>query len=152
MDWDYSELANSYHARPAYADDAIEAIVSRAAAGKVCDIGAGTGHLTVALLDRGLTVDAVEPNPQMRQIGIERTEDRGVTWRAATAESTGLAGGAYSLVTFGSSFNVVDRQAALAEAARLLNPDGVFACLWNCLLYTSPSPRDRTRSRMPSSA
>ena len=23
---------------------------------------------------------------------------------------------------------------------------------WNCLLYTSPSPRDRTRSRMPSSA
>ena len=24
--------------------------------------------------------------------------------------------------------------------------------LWFCLLYTSPSPRDRTRSRMPSSA
>ena len=24
--------------------------------------------------------------------------------------------------------------------------------MWNCLLYTSPSPRDRTRSRMPSSA
>ena len=23
---------------------------------------------------------------------------------------------------------------------------------WDCLLYTSPSPRDRTRSRMPSSA
>ena len=31
--------------------------------------------------------------------------------------------------------------------------DGVFG-IWygNCLLYTSPSPRDRTRSRMPSSA
>ena len=27
-----------------------------------------------------------------------------------------------------------------------------FAPLWGCLLYTSPSPRDRTRSRMPSSA
>ena len=26
------------------------------------------------------------------------------------------------------------------------------ACVWACLLYTSPSPRDRTRSRMPSSA
>ena len=26
------------------------------------------------------------------------------------------------------------------------------ADLWFCLLYTSPSPRDRTRSRMPSSA
>ena len=33
--------------------------------------------------------------------------------------------------------------------------DGIFLGdnhLKNCLLYTSPSPRDRTRSRMPSSA
>ena len=29
---------------------------------------------------------------------------------------------------------------------------GFRARFWNCLLYTSPSPRDRTRSRMPSSA
>ena len=28
----------------------------------------------------------------------------------------------------------------------------VHAVYSNCLLYTSPSPRDRTRSRMPSSA
>ena len=27
-----------------------------------------------------------------------------------------------------------------------------FGLLFVCLLYTSPSPRDRTRSRMPSSA
>ena len=26
------------------------------------------------------------------------------------------------------------------------------ACHWNCLLYTSPSPRDGLLSRMPSSA
>ena len=32
--------------------------------------------------------------------------------------------------------------------------DGEIVVLnsWGCLLYTSPSPRDRTRSRMPSSA
>ena len=30
--------------------------------------------------------------------------------------------------------------------------DGQLADLQPCLLYTSPSPRDRTRSRMPSSA
>ena len=29
---------------------------------------------------------------------------------------------------------------------------GIDICVNNCLLYTSPSPRDRTRSRMPSSA
>ena len=27
-----------------------------------------------------------------------------------------------------------------------------FMHLWDCLLYTSPSPRDRQKSRMPSSA
>ena len=30
--------------------------------------------------------------------------------------------------------------------------NGLANKLYNCLLYTSPSPRDRTRSRMPSSA
>ena len=30
--------------------------------------------------------------------------------------------------------------------------DGYARSSGNCLLYTSPSPRDRTRSRMPSSA
>ena len=36
-----------------------------------------------------------------------------------------------------------------SDAHRALQADGE---LWVCLLYTSPSPRDRTRSRMPSSA
>ena len=35
-------------------------------------------------------------------------------------------------------------EAALAQATKKLYK--------GCLLYTSPSPRDRTRSRMPSSA
>ena len=49
--------------------------------------------------------------------------------------------------------------AALASSYRLyLGGGGAFAGfvgVWlaaSCLLYTSPSPRDRTRSRMPSSA
>ena len=40
---------------------------------------------------------------------------------------------------------------AWAIAHRLRVPE-VAALLGPCLLYTSPSPRDRTRSRMPSSA
>ena len=39
------------------------------------------------------------------------------------------------------------------QNVRLLRDvDAVMAKLETCLLYTSPSPRDRTRSRMPSSA
>ena len=33
-----------------------------------------------------------------------------------------------------------------------LYPDSKLNKIYACLLYTSPSPRDRTRSRMPSSA
>ena len=38
------------------------------------------------------------------------------------------------------------------KAGEVFNADFSIADLESCLLYTSPSPRDRTRSRMPSSA
>ena len=41
------------------------------------------------------------------------------------------------------NFAAFDQDGRIAAAVRLVGP---------CLLYTSPSPRDRTRSRMPSSA
>ena len=37
-------------------------------------------------------------------------------------------------------------------SAEVLKDDTCFRRYNPCLLYTSPSPRDRTRSRMPSSA
>ena len=43
----------------------------------------------------------------------------------------------------------------LGESCKNFSPKAFlspFAQPYNCLLYTSPSPRDRTRSRMPSSA
>ena len=57
--------------------------------------------------------------------------------------------------------NVSPAQMALAEALllstgevlRVANEEAIdFVTAVSCLLYTSPSPRDRTRSRMPSSA
>src|SRR5665811_157591 len=44
------------------------------------------------------------------------------------------------------------RFASAPVAGRLVNRLGERVVLASCLLYTSPSPRDRTRSRMPSSA
>ena len=43
-------------------------------------------------------------------------------------------------------FNIVGKIEDLPDKTR----DWVLSTI--CLLYTSPSPRDRTRSRMPSSA
>ena len=33
-----------------------------------------------------------------------------------------------------------------------VDPKAKVLTIWNCLLYTSPSPRDKRQSRMPSSA
>jgi len=38
------------------------------------------------------------------------------------------------------------------EMETRIDLDPILNAYWACLLYTSPSPRDRTRSRMPSSA
>lgn len=134
-EWDYTMLAGAYLKRPDYADSAIDAMLSIAGTkkgDKFCDVGAGVAHLTLMLAARGLDVVAVEPNDAMRANGIKRTERFGnVLWHEGTGESTGQATQAFDMVTFGSSFNVCDRQHALKETARILKPRGWFACMWN---------------------
>ena len=54
-----------------------------------------------------------------------------------------------------TNFNLVNIVFTLGGStinARLGDAAGQSMTLQGCLLYTSPSPRDRTRSRMPSSA
>ena len=46
--------------------------------------------------------------------------------------------------------NINGKQVNLGSIPNSFVP--AFGQLYDCLLYTSPSPRDRTRSRMPSSA
>jgi ubiquinone/menaquinone biosynthesis C-methylase UbiE len=134
-EWDYTTLADAYLKRPDYADAAIDAMLAIAGAekgDKFCDVGAGVAHLTLMLAARGLEVTAVEPNDAMRANGIKRTEALPkVRWHEGTGEQTGQVAQGFDMVTFGSSFNVCDRQQALHETARILKPRGWFACMWN---------------------
>lgn len=134
-EWDYSELADAYLKRPDYSVPAIEAMLSIFGVkkqDKVCDIGAGVAHLTLMLADRDYDVVAVEPNDSMRRNGIVRTQKySNVSWFEGTGENTGQDSRSFDFVTFGSSFNVCNRQEALKETARLLKPKGWFACMWN---------------------
>lgn len=143
--WDYTTLADAYLKRPDYAPAAIDALVrlARAEDGTACDVGAGVAHLTRMLLERGVSVVAVEPNDAMRANGIQVTSGmRNVRWFEGTGEATGQATGAFDLVTFGSSFNVCDRPSALRESARLLKPGGWFACMWNHRWLDDPIQRE----------
>ena len=51
---------------------------------------------------------------------------------------------------FVKSFVVTEEALEIHHSGMLF--DGHNDLPWACLLYTSPSPRDRTRTRMPSSA
>ncbi|MEV0266916.1 class I SAM-dependent methyltransferase [Streptomyces sp. NPDC050617] len=140
--WDYTRLAPAYADRPDYAPEAVDAILRLTGAASedlACDIGAGSGHLTLPLLERELRVDAVEPNAEMRALGVGRTAAHpSVRWFDGTAECTGRASGRYRLVTFGSSFNVADPSLTLPETARILTDGGWFACVWNHRDVTDP--------------
>ena len=134
-EWDYTDLADAYLQRPEYANDVLTTMFQIADLKKgdhVCDIGAGVAHLTLPLAHQGFVVDAVEPNDAMRTNGIARTKDLpNVHWSEGTGEATGRPTANYDFVTFGSSFNVCDRNLALKETYRLLKPQKWFACLWN---------------------
>lgn len=134
-EWDYIELAEAYLKRPDYAQEAIDRMLEIAgvkAGDSACDVGAGAAHLTLKLAEYGLRVSAVEPNDAMRANGIRRTSAyEKVKWFEGVGEHTGMDAGAFDLVTFGSSFNVCNRQEALQETKRILKEKGWFACMWN---------------------
>ena len=71
-----------------------------------------------------------------------------VTWTIGQATKIGL-------VKPGSGWQkfprAMLRSRCISEGIRSVFPGSVTG-FYSCLLYTSPSPRDRTRSRMPSSA
>ena len=53
---------------------------------------------------------------------------------------------------FDAAIATPDQMAKVGRIARVLGPRGLMPNPKTCLLYTSPSPRDRQKSRMPSSA
>jgi SAM-dependent methyltransferase len=154
VEWDYGAAAADYDARPPYADAALAACFDDLAVGvRACDVGAGTGRLTAALAERAFRIVAIEPNPAMRALGAAKHRDDGrAAWIGGQAEALPLAAATCGLVTFGSSFNVVDRRVALVEAARVLAAGGRFACLWNHRDLDDPLQRrieELIRRRVP---
>src|SRR5665811_945339 len=96
------------------------------------DVGWVVGHsyIVYAPLIVGATTVLYEGKP----VG---TPDAGAFWRVISEHKV------QALFTAPTAIRAIKKE----------DPDAVLLGQYDtCLLYTSPSPRDRTRSRMPSSA
>lgn len=131
----FSDRADAYvRGRPGYPEDAVTfATEGLPLQARVVDVGAGTGILTQQLLERGLDVIALEPNPAMRAAATrELARHVGVEVRDGTAEVMGLPDQSVDLVTCAQTFHWLDPVAFRRECLRVLRPsDGRVAILWN---------------------
>src|ERR1017187_10377152 len=98
----------------------------------VADIASGTGLFTRLLLENGNSVFAVEPNLEMREMGMLELEryDRLVSV-AGTAEETTLRSGSVDFVTAAQAAHWFDLPPARAEFFRILRPEGWCVLIWN---------------------
>src|ERR1700760_97287 len=99
----FGAAARIYDARrPRYPEQLIDDLLS-GGAHQVLDVGAGTGIVSEQLLRKGVDVLAVEPDPRMAAIAMEK----GIPVEIGTFESWAGAQRRFDLIVFGSSFHWV---------------------------------------------
>ncbi|MBA3525085.1 MAG: methyltransferase domain-containing protein [Geodermatophilaceae bacterium] len=120
-------------ARPTYPRqlfvDLADCVGPASGAGRVLEIGAGTGQATRGLLDRGWRVVALEPGPELARVArrvlaglgdVEVVESPFEQWPADEE-------GSFDLVFAATSWHWLDPAVACRRAAELLHPGGTLA-------------------------
>ncbi|MET4588825.1 methyltransferase domain-containing protein [Arthrobacter sp. 754] len=137
------ELGQSFEAggehyqrvRPGYPGESADWLIPAGARDAV-DVGAGTGKFTALLLERGLTVSAVDPSGDMlEQLRAQYPE---VSIIQGTAEATGLPDSAFDVVSVAQAWHWCDPLPASTELARILRPGGTLGLIWNQLDTSIP--------------
>lgn len=120
--------------RPTYPAQAVDILLEAAPAaadGWVADVGAGTGAFSQVLLDAGISVVPIEPNPAMRAAAAARLARWGVTVLGARAEHLCLADGSVDAITIAQALHWFDLGRAGHQMRRVLRPNGVVMAIWN---------------------
>jgi SAM-dependent methyltransferase len=137
-EWDYTDHADAYLARPGYPRALLDRLAKRCGVsvgrggGRILEIGAGTGNMTLDLARFGASYIAIEPNDAMRAWGQRRTAHLPVRWIAGTAERTGQADASADWIMAAQCFDTFDAGPALKELRRVLDPaHGSLTVLWN---------------------
>jgi SAM-dependent methyltransferase len=123
-----SEAAAYERGRPSYPPEAIDWLLPTGAR-DVLDLGAGTGKLTIRLVERGLRVVAVDPIPEMLEVLRGSLPDTPAL--LGTAEEIPLPDDSVDSVLVAQAWHWFDPERAVAEVARVLRPGGRLGLVWN---------------------
>ncbi|MCU1414369.1 MAG: methyltransferasemethylase [Microbacteriaceae bacterium] len=125
----FGRAADVYEkSRPTYPPEAAGWLVPPSAR-TVVDLGAGTGKFTRSLVELGLDVIAVEPDPKM--LSTLTGALPGVRAVEGSAERMPLPDASADVVTVAQAWHWVDPPKALPEIARVLRPGGTLGLVWN---------------------
>lgn len=130
----FGRAVDAYDAtRPDYPAAAVSWCVGEPASRLVvCDLGAGTGKLTAALLALGHEVVAVDPDAAMlARLDDNLAEHEGLETRQGSAEDVPIDDGAVDAVVAGQAWHWFDPAATASEVTRIVRPGGTCAALWN---------------------
>ncbi|HEX9174768.1 class I SAM-dependent methyltransferase [Mycobacterium sp.] len=123
-----AEAAAYERGRPSYPPEAIDWLLPGGAR-DVLDLGAGTGKLTTRLVERGLSVMAVDPIPEMLELLRDSLPDTPAL--LGTAEEIPLPDDSVDAVLVAQAWHWFDPTRAVPEVARVLRPGGRLGLVWN---------------------
>lgn len=123
-----AEAAAYERGRPSYPPEAIDWLLPGGAR-DVLDLGAGTGKLTTRLVERGLSVVAVDPIPEMLELLRDSLPDTPAL--LGTAEEIPLPDDSVDAVLVAQAWHWFDPTRAIPEVARVLRPGGRLGLVWN---------------------
>ena len=94
-------------------------------AGRLLDVGAGTGWWSRVLAGRGFAVTALEPSPAMRGVAAARGGSGAIEWVAGSGEELPFSDGRFDVVLLMTVVEFVAQpECVLAEAWRVVRPGG----------------------------
>lgn len=125
----FGSVAEDYERwRPDYPQQSLDWLLPPDAR-DVADVGAGTGKLTRLLVERGLHVSAVEPDPAMLAV-LGRAVPRAQAHQAG-ADALPFADASLDAVVVGQAWHWFPHDVAASEVRRVLRPGGRLGLAWN---------------------